>query len=196
MSVYSAKILRYAFPVISSIITSLLLVVSPPTTTIIRGCAPPATMCETLVAACTLGGVPAKNCNSFGDACYFDKCGACERSLAVCEATNVGDCGPLRDFCEASLIGCGCNDDMECVAVGKLESEQALALCLMYPSPMGDDCADPDAGQCLAMMSWSDCDIDSCDYVACVEALEDQGDLCSASMPTVCDAVAKCDAGA
>lgn len=192
MSVYSAKILRYAFRMISTVLSVLLAFTPNPNPQfVIRGCAPPATMCDTLAAVCDLAGLPDERCDAFAAVCDLgDKCGACERTHDTCVNEKLGACDQIQKFCSAAIAGCGCNKADDCVAAGSFEPDDLVSLCLLYPSPLLDDCGAPSAGQCMAMMNWEGCGITTCDYVMCVEHIENLE--CSTNMPEICDEVAKC----
>jgi hypothetical protein len=163
----------------------------------IRGCAPPKDMGDILAASCIAAGLAEDRCLVIGAACDMgNKCGACDRAVRECDAAGLGSaCDQLAGACDDMLKGCGC--DQACLATGELTPEQTIALCFLFPSPIGaDDCADPSAGQCMAMMGWDDCGIDTCDYIACLEELEELGEVCPAILPKSCEAVAACEAAA
>jgi hypothetical protein len=179
---------------IAAIFTAILAL--PPGPDIIRGCAPPADMCKQLEADCLGAGMDATRCAELAEGvCPAGRCLACDRAVAECDDAGLGaGCDTIADHCDVALTGCGC--DLKCRDAGELTSEQMLSVCFAWPSALGDDCAEPSAGQCMAMLGWDGCGISSCEYVECMEALDALGQVCPVTLPGECAAVEDCNSSA
>lgn len=166
---------------------SLAISITPP---VIRACNVPRTMCATLESDCVAAGVDPDRCLELAQGvCPTNKCLACDRAEDACEAAG-GACTALVSHCSQALTGCGC-ETPRCTSAVNLSDQQIFALCLAWPMAIGDDCEDPSAGPCFAALAWDGCDLNSCEYTACMEDMEALA-VCGGDLPDSCIAVQAC----
>ena len=162
---------------------------SPSVPPVILACAVPSTMCATLEIDCTQAGVDPDRCLAFAQAvCPTDRCLACDRAVTACEDSG-GDCSQLAKHCTAALEGCDC--EASCEATNTLDLDHLFAVCFAWPMALGDDCEQPSTGQCFAALAWEGCNLDTCQYSACMADIEAAG-VCDDTMPDSCKPVQAC----
>jgi len=157
------------------------------------GCNPPANICDTLRADCLAGGGDPERCELVADAiCPGSPCLA--KDVAIRDFIEQGlDFGAMAKHMAAGLEGCSCK--LACTDSDDLSLQMLFSICLAYPSAIGDDCEEPSAGQCVALLTLSEdyCDIDACEYVQCQRDIMAQGEVC-AEPPSSCAKLEACDA--
>ena len=120
--------------------------------------------------------------------CPANKCLACDRALTACEDSG-GDCSTISEHCTAALEGCDCTPS--CEATNTLVLDDLFAVCFAWPLAIGDECAEPSAGQCFAALAWEGCNLNTCQYSECMAEIEASG-ICSDRLPDSCKPVMAC----
>ena len=126
--------------------------------------------------------------------CPGSACMASTAAFRTCFAESL-DCTTMLDNMGAAMLGCSC--DLRCEDTDDLSLEQLMAVCFTYPSAVGDDCAEPSASQCMALLTLDEpfCDVDACEYVECQRDIMAQWELSlvCAEPPPSCATMVACD---
>lgn len=157
---------------------------------VILACVPPPDMCAVLGKDCGELGVDPNRCLELAEGvCPGDRCLACDRTIAECEAAG-GDCEAVAKHCDDALEGCSC-DPAKCRDVTELTLPQLFATCFAWPMAIGQ-CGEPSVGQCLTTLPWIGCaGLTTCEYTKCMEDIELFG-TCEDNLPKSCDRVVAC----
>ncbi len=179
-----------------SALITVMLALSPavtPVPPVFAGCNPPPDLCSLLGEAAVKSGLPTDVATKIESLiCPGSARMACDTAIAECDALDL-DCKAVAELCDDALLGCGHSD--RCEPTRDLSLPELFALCVAHPWALGDDCAEPSAGQCFAILTLSDdlCDVTTCEYMQCADDLDALA-TCSADLPPSCDKLAACDA--
>lgn len=166
---------------------------SPPP--VLRGCTPPPDLCEQMLKDCAETGMTSERCDVVaGGICPGSACMAKTAAFWTCFEEGL-DCTEMLDNMGKAMVGCSC--DLRCEDTHDLSLERLFAMCLTYPSAIGDDCAEPSADRCVDLLTLppETCSMDACEYVACQRDIMAQNDLLQicAEPPPSCAKLVACD---
>ena len=166
---------------------------SPPP--VLRGCTPPPDLCEQMLKDCAETGMTSERCDVVAAGiCPGSACMAKTAAFWTCFEEGL-DCTEMLDNMGEAMTGC--EGDLRCEDTDDLPLERLMATCFTYPSATGDDCAEPSASQCMALLTLDEkfCDLDACEWVACQRDIMAQNDLLQicAEPPPSCAKVVACD---
>lgn len=166
---------------------------SPPP--VLRGCTPPPDLCEQMLIDCGETGMDPERCEVVAAGiCPGSACMAKTAAFWTCFEEGL-DCTEMLDRMGEAMAGCSC--DLRCEDTNDLSLERLMAVCFTYPSAIGDDCAEPSAGQCMSILQLPPqiCDVTACEYVECQRDIMAQWQLkqVCAEPPPSCDKLVACD---